>query len=53
LSKRFKLLDALESIIVDQADTMSKDSVNFLLDYYTQHRMGGRILIETLKANAD
>ena len=53
LSKRFKLLDALESIIIDQADTMTKESVNFLLDYYTQHRMGGRILIETLKASAD
>ena len=53
MSKRFKLLDALESIIVDQADTMSKESINFLLDYYTQHRMGSRILIETLKANAD
>ena len=53
LTKRFKILDVLESIIVNQAEQMNKDNIASLLDFYTHHRMGSRILIETLKANAD
>ncbi len=53
LSKRFKILDVLESIIVDQAHAMNKETVTNLLEFYTHHRMGSRILIETLRANAD
>ena len=48
LSKRFKLLDAFESILVNQADQMSKQSIEALLGFYTHHRIGSRILIETL-----
>jgi hypothetical protein len=53
LSKRFKILDILESIVINQADKMDKDNLSDLLQFYTSYRMGSRIVIETLKARVE
>ena len=53
LSKRFKILDVLESILVNQADRMDKENLRGLLEFYTEYRMGSRIVIETLKATVE
>jgi hypothetical protein len=53
LSKRFKILDILESIMINQADKMDKDNLSDLLQFYTSYRMGSRIVIETLKARVE
>lgn len=53
LSKRFKILDVAESIVMNQIDNMRPEIVENLLSFYTEKRMGSRILIETLKARVD
>lgn len=50
LSKKFKILDVLESIVINQAGQMSNENLQELLMFYSQNRMGNRILIETLLA---
>lgn len=51
LSRRYQILDVLESIVINQAGNMHKENLRQLLAFYTQHRMGSRILIETLINN--
>ena len=51
LGRRYQILDVLESIVINQAGNMDKENLRQLLAFYTQHRMGSRILIETLIAN--
>ena len=51
LAKRFQILDVLESIVINQAADMDKDNLRDLLAFYTQYRMGSRVLVETLLAH--
>ena len=53
LSKKFKILDVLESIVINQAGQMSNENLQELLMFYSQNRMGNRILIETLLAHTE
>ena len=53
LSKRFKILDVLESIVINQVDNISNETAEELLSFYTEHRMGSRVLIETLKSRVE
>ena len=48
LSKRFGLLDQLESRIVSQE--LSGDAVQALLNFYNERQMGSRVVIESLLA---
>ena len=53
LSKKFKILDVLESIVINQAGQMSNENLQELLMFYSQNRMGNRILIETLLTHTE
>lgn len=53
LTKRYNILDVLESTVINQASTLSKDTIEVLLNFYREQRTGSRILIETLIANQE
>ena len=53
LSKRFHILDVLEATLISQIDQISHMTVRDLVKFYTERRMGSRILIETLKNKAE
>ena len=48
LSKRFSILDHLESVVVSQE--LSSDAVQALLNFYNERQMGSRVVIESLLA---
>lgn len=53
LNKRFQILDILEQTVINQIDTLSQPTVDVLLRFYTENRMGSRLLIETLKSRVE
>ena len=50
LSKRYEILDVLESMLLQQIDNLSPHLVGDLLDFYSDRQMGSRVLIEALKS---
>lgn len=50
LAKRFQILDVLEQTVINQIDNLSHQTVDVLFRFYSENRMGSRLLIESLKS---